>query len=163
MWWNRKRCVLEFFLFLITLTSQLWCRVPNFRHKWKRGLQALLNHSTLLWEGSVSARRHVVLVCPHLTMETLRPYPCRVKASVKGLCGFRDLPQTVNTFAGLSLLLTLSTRWWPGQVQAWGCHALVHLNRNTLMRAESCQQQHWLMLIQWERIVTNSNLFVAYL
>lgn len=145
MLWTLKRCVLEKMLFLITLTGQLWCRVLGLRHKWKRGFQAFLEHSILMlvWEGSVSTLHHVVLVCPHLTVENIRPYTCRMKVSVKGLRGFGDVPQPLDTFVGLGMLLTLSTRWWPGQVQTGGCHALVHLDRNALMRAEPWQQQHW--------------------
>lgn len=131
-------------LFLITLTSQLWCRVLDFRHKWKWEFQAFLNHSILMlvWEGSVSTRHHVVLVCPDLTL-VIRPNTRRMKVSVKGLRGFGDVPWLFHKFAGLGMFLTLCTRWWPGQVQTGRCHALVHLNRNALMRADPWQQQHW--------------------
>lgn len=43
----------------------------------------------------------------------------------------------LRPFAGLCMSTALFARRRPGLVQAGGCHALIHLNRNTPMRARS--------------------------
>lgn len=48
----------------------------------------------------------------------------------------------LRPFACLCMSTALFAWRRPGQFQTGGCHALIHLNRNTLMRAGSWQQEH---------------------